>query len=741
MLGKLRDFIYNLIVTAVEVGKQGDGVTQPLFSSGTEIDRSWAQLYQEMQDTREAWRLNPMARRPIGLVTGYVVGAGMTVTSEYEPLQEFINEFWHHPRNRIEMRLEEWCDELSRAGELFVTLHPNEISGMCQVRAVPASRIPRVAWRSGDHEMELAYKEVVPLTPDEGLKSYQLEGRWWLSPDGWAMAYGESDGQDGEWRQAARMHDEKSCPWMLHYAVNRPVGAVRGESDLAPILTWVRRYRRFLEDRVRLNAAVRYYLWFVQAPKRLVKELKTKYAKGPPEPGSMVIAEQGEDWSFISPDLRARDAEADGKAIRRMVATGGPGTSLVDFGDSDDASLATAKAAAELRRRFLVRRQKYFAWMLADLVVHAFNRYNSAMGDRYDEVTTQDVTVSRPDIAVEDNGALAKSASDLGDALAKLVGLVGDSPALRRWGMRLFSRFVEDAPSEDELKEILEQGVMAADGGQEADEEPEEEEEESEMAARAGDCGCKDAQAALQEFDPEAMDAIADRFAAGLAALLLEWGEKAAAQIGEQQFAAWARQVEEAGGDENVVAAAVAAAAAQLSVSEEGRSYGALLAVLLADFRDHLEVPEADRPLTDGAWIEDRTAELKLRSNAEAAMMRGLRDGEDRPNWAFLIAAGRFLTMDTRTDLQKKSAAAEARNRSMCDKLDSDGEAQAWVTDCSGGGECEPEDFICLARADVIMSVAQARRQILAHYNCTLLIMPTSYKGRYNPDGTRIRNR
>jgi hypothetical protein len=43
---------------------------------------------------------------------------------------------------------------------------------------------------------------------------------------------------------------------MLHYAVNRPVGAVRGESDLAPILPWLRRYNRWLEDRVRLNAAI-----------------------------------------------------------------------------------------------------------------------------------------------------------------------------------------------------------------------------------------------------------------------------------------------------------------------------------------------------------------------------------------------------------------------------------------------------------------------------------------------------
>jgi hypothetical protein len=40
---------------------------------------------------------------------------------------------------------------------------------------------------------------------------------------------------------------------MLHYAINRPVGAVRGESDLAPLLRWLSRYAAWLEDRARLN--------------------------------------------------------------------------------------------------------------------------------------------------------------------------------------------------------------------------------------------------------------------------------------------------------------------------------------------------------------------------------------------------------------------------------------------------------------------------------------------------------
>lgn len=52
----------------------------------------------------------------------------------------------------------------------------------------------------------------------------------------------------------------------MHYAVNRPLGGLRGEGDLSPLLTWLRQYSAWLEDRVRLNKAVRSYLWLRSIP-------------------------------------------------------------------------------------------------------------------------------------------------------------------------------------------------------------------------------------------------------------------------------------------------------------------------------------------------------------------------------------------------------------------------------------------------------------------------------------------
>src|SRR5690606_7487141 len=160
----------------------------------------------------------------------------------------------------------EWSDELSRSGELFLALFTDGMTGACYLRALPAAQIDEIVWQEGDYRSELAYRDT-----SAGIGNV----RWWKSP----------------LHEDARLPAGAAEPVLLHYAVNRPVGALRGESDLAPILPWLRRYTRWLEDRVRLNASMRAFLWIVHAPARLRSTLEERY-RTPPEPGSIIFAEQ-----------------------------------------------------------------------------------------------------------------------------------------------------------------------------------------------------------------------------------------------------------------------------------------------------------------------------------------------------------------------------------------------------------------------------------------------------------------
>src|SRR3954467_3325811 len=112
-------------VVSIPVGRGDDGLV--LRSGGTSIDKPWHELFQEFEDAREAWRKNPLARRLVGLITSYVVGNGITLGSEKRHLHNFIAEFWQV--NRMELRVDEWSDELSRSGELFPILFTNPITG------------------------------------------------------------------------------------------------------------------------------------------------------------------------------------------------------------------------------------------------------------------------------------------------------------------------------------------------------------------------------------------------------------------------------------------------------------------------------------------------------------------------------------------------------------------------------------------------------------------------------------
>ncbi|NOZ27774.1 MAG: hypothetical protein GXP39_06945 [Chloroflexi bacterium] len=421
-------------VSAVPVSRDDDGLV-PAFSAGNDLDKDWGKLSKEFSDALEAWRSNPLARRIIGLITSYVVADGITLSSDYRPLARYIRRFVAHPKNRLMLRQAEMCAELSRSGELFPVLFLNPADGMSYLRLMPASRIDRIEWKPGDYETELQYHEV---------GSYEKpDGTWWKGaahPDIW------------------RVVDDPE-PVMLHYAVNRPVGALRGESDLAPILLWLQRYSKWLEDRVRLNAGTHVFLWDVTVPSGMVKAKREQY-RTPPRSGSLIIHDEAEQWKPISPMLHANDAANDGRALRWMIAAGGPGIGLVDFGESETANLATAKAMSEQRWRFLTRRQAYFGFVLADIVVTAYNRAVAFGLVRGRRATIEDVRVGLPDISPSDNRELAIAARAMVETLTDLrkLGITGDD--FRRYALRLVMKFAGETLSDEDLEKLLKESAI-----------------------------------------------------------------------------------------------------------------------------------------------------------------------------------------------------------------------------------------------------------------------------------------
>jgi len=345
-----------------------------------------------LRDALDAWRVNPLARRIVSLTSQYVVGGGLTIASDNEPTDAFLQEWWNHPLNHMPVRAFEWCDELTRSGNLFILLSTDE-AGLSYVRAFPAANIAEIVTSPNDVEQPVAFKEKPTAA--------QLEGRVYT-------AY-------------TAMDDDPAQPAMLHYAINRPVGAAWGEPDLAPITRWLVRYAAWLEDRVRLNRYRSAFIYVVRglfpsAAERL--ERQAELNANPPNPGSILVADQTEEWEVLHPKLDSFDAERDGLTIKKMLAAGS-GTPLHFLAEPESSTRTTADAAGGPTYRHYEQRQLFFTWALADIARVATRRRALLAGDTDPD---SHITVTGGDISPRDNAALANA----GSALISSVGALRD---------------------------------------------------------------------------------------------------------------------------------------------------------------------------------------------------------------------------------------------------------------------------------------------------------------------------
>ena len=360
-----------------------------------------------LEQCLDAWRENPLARRIVELTSQYVIGGGFDIECNDDLTRAFLEQFWTHRLNHMPARVVELCDELSRTGNLFLLISTDP-TGMSYVRAIPASNIDEIVSAQNDIEQAVCFI----TKADENLQTCSYPAYDPLT---------DVQNPDG------------SLPSVvLHYAINRPAGAQWGESDLAPLLTWLRRYSAWLEDRVRLNRFRNAFLYVVSGSftsEAARKARQTQLAANPPSPGSILVCDESETWSVISPKLEALDAMQDGLALKKMIASG-VGIPLHFLAEPEGTNRTTAESAGGPTFRRFEQRQRFFMWLLSDLlsvVVHRRAMYDRRINP---EAALQ---LSGSDISARDNVAHSIATVNILNALERLkdMGLIGDRELLR----------------------------------------------------------------------------------------------------------------------------------------------------------------------------------------------------------------------------------------------------------------------------------------------------------------------
>jgi hypothetical protein len=238
---------------------------------------------------------------------------------------------------------------------------------------------------------------------------------------------------------------------MLHFAVNRPIGAVRGESDLTPILPWAKRYSEWLKDRVRLNRQrTRQGMLDIEvADETMVEEKRQQLRRTNPLEAGIYVHGSGEQVNLHSLNLDAKDAQDDGLALRLAIAAGA-NVGLHYLGEGEAVNYATAKEMGEPTSRFYQDRQTEVIGFLCKILTVAYQRYKVSRGE--DPPARLELNAQALEVARADNEALANAAASIVAAFVQMRGRgwIDDETAVR-----LAFKFAGENLTQEQIETIL----------------------------------------------------------------------------------------------------------------------------------------------------------------------------------------------------------------------------------------------------------------------------------------------
>lgn len=360
----------------------------------------------------EAYNANPLAFAIIELTTSFVLGEGVTLAASDAHVQQVLMDFWQDPENRMEERVYALCTELSLYGEQFIRFFVNTYDGSVRIRQIDPSLIDQIETDPEDVETPLRYHRR-PI------------GQTMTATSGDPPQFDPSKPAEtqGEWFTAGEE--------VIHVAINKVSNAKRGRSDLATLLPWLRRYKDWLTDRVRINKFKAAFLWDVSlsgADKKTIDRKRMEYAY-PPEPGSVIIHNEAEKWSAVEPKIQANDVSEDGRAIKLMVAVGAclPEHYLSD-GDNGNRATATEMSLPTLLK--FKRRQRMVKYMLKSILDRVIREAQRA--GRIGSLVDTSYEIQFPEIDSGEHQTLAHGVNQLVQALtaARAQGWISDETAM-----------------------------------------------------------------------------------------------------------------------------------------------------------------------------------------------------------------------------------------------------------------------------------------------------------------------
>ena len=404
---------------------------------------------------RHLWRSNPLAKNMVELMASFVIGEGVTVSSQHPGAQKAIDRLWNDPTKRWDVFLHKWIRNLGLYGELFWPVFVNPVSGQVRMGSLLPWDVLDVATHPEDWERAtyVIRKGAAGMNPT----AYKVVA---LDEEPESATFGRFVGQTGNDPETVKYGDGEVAVVgsILYFAVNNM--DLRGLSDLASATDWLDALNMFLFARVDRAQLTQSFVWdveFEQLDESQIEAQMKKINDNPPKPGTVLGHNSKTHWTAISPDLKANDAMVEARSIKQMIFSS-VGHPEHWYSEGDNANRATAAEMNEPPMKILKMRQDYislaviastFTFAVDQAIIHNPADFTVDEQTGYIETVDRDgngtgeympvqrlIDVDMPEMATKDIAQTAEAAQQVSTTLSVGEGSRVDIPAIECAGIR-----------------------------------------------------------------------------------------------------------------------------------------------------------------------------------------------------------------------------------------------------------------------------------------------------------------
>lgn len=390
------------------------------------------------------YQYNPVARRILNAIQEWILGEGISVSSEHPRTNQLLQGFWSDRINKWDVRLWEQTLELFLMGERFWPVASSAFSGTMHFGVIDPAYVKRILTDPENIEIQLG----VVLGDGVGREERRIrtviteEDLQLLSSAGLKM-----------WEEMKRKEPKSE---LFAFAVNKLSTQTRGTSEIFSIADWLDGYEQLLFSILQREKLAANFIWDVTIDGADDAKIQDFIAKtGMPKPMSMRVHNEKVKYEMNGPQLGSATNNTEHARLFRNHSLGGMAMPGHWYADGGDVNRATAAEMGTPTEKAMTAKQRTVKLIMNEVIRVQIARWRESgeLTDTSEEALGFEVTFPEP--STRDLTKIATSMQSVASALsiASDQGWVDEETAAT-----VVASMLQQMGVERDVDEMLERG-------------------------------------------------------------------------------------------------------------------------------------------------------------------------------------------------------------------------------------------------------------------------------------------